>query len=147
MYELISNWSQKKRETKRKKKYLPLNIYEIKEKKLNSKIAVHLKKKAQYSVLLRNYLCTSHKISKQINIVSIEDSRRVGSVDEVNQAQHISVQKKVPNPAYQDEADIFCKTPQKQLRYSRINYIEDNKTEVIIHCSECQNRSELEKDE
>ena len=113
---------------------------------MNSKIATHLEKKAQYSVLLRDYLYTSHKISKQISSASVESSGRNGNVVEVNQAHHICVQKKVANAAYQDKADIFCKTPQRQLRYPRINYIEDNKTEVIIHCSECQNRSQ-EKDE
>ena len=146
LYELVSNWLHKKTETKRKNKYLPLNISDIKEKRLNSKIATHLEKKAQYSVLLRDYLYTSHKISKQLSSTSVETSGRVGNVDEVNQAHHISVQNKVTNPVYQDKADIFCKAPQKQLRYPRINYIEDNKTEVIIHCTECQNRSQ-EKDE
>ena len=140
LYELVSNWLHKKKETKRKKKYLPLNIFDIKEKRLNSKIATHLEKKAQYSVLLRDYLYTSHKISKQLSSTSVETSGRVGNVDEVNQARHISVQNKITNPVYQDKAT------QKQLRYPRINYIEDNKTEVIIHCTECQNRSQ-EKDE
>ena len=85
-------------------------------------------------------LYTSHKISKQLSSTSVETSGRVGNVDEVNQARHISVQKKSTNPVYQDKAT------QKELIYPRINYIEDNKTEVIIHCTECQNRSQ-EKDE